>query len=188
MVRVAEKANNRFVHLQNKATAYGQEITDDTSSVQGVAIPDEMTKHLKVREPAGAGAAGGRLGGPGGCWMEESGGVVKSRFRTRFGFVVGCNQKVLARRRCSSQMGIHSPVERARMPTHTQTHTHAHTHSTYPLRLASRSRPARALLLGSRTCSLTVAQVNPEAMGRLYRDIIIPLTKDVEVDYLMKRI
>jgi hypothetical protein len=30
--------------------------------------------------------------------------------------------------------------------------------------------------------------VNPEAMGRLYRDIIIPLTKDVEVDYLMKRI
>jgi len=63
--------------VQNKATAYGQEITDDTSSVQGVAIPDEMTKHLKV---------------------------------------------------------------------------------------------------------------NPEAMGRLYRDIIIPLTKDVEVDYLMKRI
>jgi hypothetical protein len=31
-------------------------------------------------------------------------------------------------------------------------------------------------------------QVNPEAMGRLYRDVIIPLTKEVEVDYLMKRI
>lgn len=70
--------------------------------------------------------------------------------------------------------------------THTQTHTHAHMHSTYPLRLASCSRSARSLLLG--LCSLAVAQVNPEAMGRLYRDIIIPLTKDVEVDYLMKRI
>ena len=34
----------------------------------------------------------------------------------------------------------------------------------------------------------TNTQVNPESMGRLYRDIIIPLTKDVEVDYLMKRV
>ncbi len=33
-----------------------------------------------------------------------------------------------------------------------------------------------------------VAQINPESMGRLYRDLIIPLTKDVEVDYLMKRV
>ena len=43
---------------------------------------------------------------------------------------------------------------------HTHTHTHTHTNT----------------------------QVNPESMGRLYRDIIIPLTKDVEVDYLMKRV
>lgn len=63
--------------VQNKAMAYGQEITDDTSLVHGSAIPDDMLKHFKV---------------------------------------------------------------------------------------------------------------NPESMGRLYRDIIIPLTKDVEVDYLMKRV
>ncbi|KAJ1489278.1 chorismate mutase [Baffinella frigidus] len=30
-------------------------------------------------------------------------------------------------------------------------------------------------------------KVNPEVMGRLYRDMIIPLTKEVEVDYLMQR-
>jgi hypothetical protein len=30
-------------------------------------------------------------------------------------------------------------------------------------------------------------QVNPALMGKLYHDIIIPLTKDVEVDYLMQR-
>jgi len=30
-------------------------------------------------------------------------------------------------------------------------------------------------------------KVNPESMGKLYRDIIIPLTKDVEVEYLMQR-
>jgi len=30
-------------------------------------------------------------------------------------------------------------------------------------------------------------KVNPTSMGQLYRDIIIPLTKDVEVDYLMQR-
>jgi hypothetical protein len=29
--------------------------------------------------------------------------------------------------------------------------------------------------------------VNPELMGRLYRDVIIPLTKEVEVEYLMRR-
>jgi len=63
--------------VQNKATAYGQEITDETSQVHGTAIPDDMLKHLKV---------------------------------------------------------------------------------------------------------------NPESMGQLYRDIIIPRTKDVEVDYLMKRV
>lgn len=63
--------------VQNKATAYGQEITDETSLVNGSVIPDDMLKHLKV---------------------------------------------------------------------------------------------------------------NPEAMGRLYRDIIIPMTKEVEVDYLMKRV
>mmetsp|Transcript_14143 Transcript_14143/g.21993 ORF Transcript_14143/g.21993 Transcript_14143/m.21993 type:complete len:269 (-) Transcript_14143:231-1037(-) len=31
-------------------------------------------------------------------------------------------------------------------------------------------------------------KVNPESMGKLYRDIIIPLTKDVEVEYLMQRL
>uniref|UniRef100_A0A6U4S705 chorismate mutase n=1 Tax=Hemiselmis andersenii TaxID=464988 RepID=A0A6U4S705_HEMAN len=30
-------------------------------------------------------------------------------------------------------------------------------------------------------------KVNPTLMGKLYHDIIIPLTKDVEVDYLMQR-
>ncbi|EKX54062.1 hypothetical protein GUITHDRAFT_84151 [Guillardia theta CCMP2712] len=30
-------------------------------------------------------------------------------------------------------------------------------------------------------------QVNPETMGKIYREIIIPLTKEVEVDYLLQR-
>jgi len=35
--------------------------------------------------------------------------------------------------------------------------------------------------------SLNNFKVNPALMGKLYHDIIIPLTKDVEVDYLMQR-
>ena len=48
----------------------------------------------------------------------------------------------------------------------------------------NRSIPASLRLL---TNQLHSNQVNPALMGKLYHDIIIPLTKDVEVDYLMQR-
>jgi hypothetical protein len=35
-------------HTYTQATAYGQEITEETSHVHGSAVPDEMFKHLKV--------------------------------------------------------------------------------------------------------------------------------------------
>lgn len=33
-----------------------------------------------------------------------------------------------------------------------------------------------------------VVQVDPEVVANLYRDWLMPLTKDVEVDYLLRRL